>query len=159
MRDSVHLVEELAKLIGRIDADESKSQIIQEWSNRVARHHPPEAFDKIIATVANDLGREYLDVVRLRNRFYDRWKQELESRKSGYDFEVEARKLVEHALLNVMTPVLPITGADILESFSVEPGPKIGELLRHARMIYESEPCAKQELLDKLRHSTRAMKP
>jgi len=49
-----------------------------------------------------------------------------------------------------VTPVLPITGADIMEAFGIPPGPRIGELLDRARRIYESKPCGREALLAEL---------
>ena len=84
-------------------------------------------------------------------RFYTEWVKELELLQGNYDFEVEARKLIEHVLLQKMIPVLPITGQDIINEFNVVPGPIVGQLLEKARNIYNNEPCSRDELLEKLR--------
>jgi hypothetical protein len=97
------------------------------------------------------MGREAVDVVRLRTRFYDKWTQELNLLEPDYEFEIQARKLIEYALLTVTTPVLPITGKDIMEDFDIPPGPRVGQLLERARRIYDTKPCSRAVLLDQLR--------
>jgi hypothetical protein len=67
-----------------------------------------------------------------------------------YDFEREARKLIEDALLKDPTSVLPITGSDILAEFGLSPGPLIGSLLAEGKRIYQLEPCSRKILLEKL---------
>ena len=88
--------------------------------------------------------------MRFRNRFYDKWIQELATQTRNYDFEQEARKLIEQSLLTSTTPVLPITGGDIIDRFEIEPGPRVGDLLRMARQLYDAAPCSKDELLTRL---------
>jgi len=50
-----------------------------------------------------------------------------------------------------MIPVLPITGHDIINEFNVVPGPIVGQLLEKARNFYNTEPCSRDELLEKIR--------
>jgi len=71
--------------------------------------------------------------------------------QGNYNFKVEARKLIEHALLDTMTLVLPITGRDIMGKLDIPPGPQVGNLLEKARIIYNNEHCSRDELLEKLR--------
>ena len=98
------------------------------------------------------MGREFLDSVVIRKRFYEKWIQELQMFRGNYSFEVEGRKLIEHALLHETARVLPITGKDILAEFEdVVPGPRVGELLKIAAQSYASAPCSKEELLERLR--------
>jgi hypothetical protein len=77
--------------------------------------------------------------------------KQLELLQGNYDFEVEAQRLIEHTLLYEMIPVLPITGHDIMKEFNVVPGPIVGQLLEKARNLYNTEPCSRDELLEKLR--------
>jgi hypothetical protein len=101
--------------------------------------------------VGADIGRTNVDAVRLRNRFYDKWAQELDLLEAEYEFSHEARKLIEHALLDVMTPVLPITGKDIMDEFEIPPGPRVGKLLAEARRIQDTNPTTASGLLEQLR--------
>ncbi len=137
--------------IRSIERDDSHEQIVKEWIFLRNRYHPPYEFDNLISKVAADMGRENLDVVRLRKRFYEEWTKELELLQGNYDFEVEARKLIEHVLLYNMTAVLPITGHDIIKEFNISPGPEVGLFLDRARGLYNAEPCSRDELIKKLK--------
>lgn len=150
MSEAAAFVSALLRVGELIAADDSRGELVRDWLNRIERTHAPEAFDRVIAVTATDMGREAVDVPRFRNRFYERWNQELASLRAGYDFEREARKLVERALLDAGTSVLPITGADIIQVFGIEPGPGIGEVLRVARQIYDLGPCNREVLLARL---------
>ena len=86
------------------------------------------------------MGRDHVDAVRLRKRWYDRWVAHLDRLADGYDFEVESRRLAEHALITDFIAVLPITGADIMEHLGTTPGPEVGRLLQRAADIHKQSP-------------------
>ena len=125
LNEAVSFLRTLELCIDQIKDDESSAEIVREWEFRRNRYHPPFEFDKLIEEVAADMGRENIDATRLRNHFYDEWVKELELRQGNYDFKVEARKLIEHALLSETTPVLPITGYDIMKTFNIKPDGKL----------------------------------
>jgi len=142
----------LQKCIHCIEQDESREQILRDWDFRRNRYHPPYEFDELISIVAADMGRGALDHVRLRKRFYDKWIKELQLLQGDYDFKVEARKLIEHVLLNETTAVLPITGNDIMQEFSIPPDQQVGQLLELARNLHNADPyLSHADLLEKLR--------
>lgn len=149
--DAISFGEALLRCIRSIEGDDSKERILQEWESRRSRSHSPHEFDTLIGIVASDMGREHLDAVRLRKRFYDRWIKEMEMLEEGYDFGLEARKLIERTLLSEVEPVLPITGKDIISVLGVPPGPEVGRVLEQAKILYEEEPCAATQLLERLR--------
>lgn len=151
LEEAVSFGEALLRCIRNIEADDSKDRILQEWESRRERSHAPHEFDSLIEVVAADMGREHIDAVRLRKRFYDRWIKELELLDDGYDFGVEAQKLIEHALMSEVVPVLPITGKDVIATLGITPGPEVGRVLELARTLYEEEPCSATQLLEKLR--------
>lgn len=137
--------------IREIEQDEGRDEVVEQWTFRAKRHHTPEAFDRIVAEVATDLGREHLDVVRFRKRFYDRWIEALDLLDGEYDFAVEGRRVVESSLLTEAVPVLPITGTDVMAEFGLQPGPHVGDLLERARSLFGEAPCDGTELLARLR--------
>jgi hypothetical protein len=152
------LLEEAERFLGGcvatlrgIEQDEGRDGIVEQWTFRAKRHHSPEAFDPIVAAVATDLGREHLDVVRFRKRFYDRWIEALSLLDGEYDFAVEGRRVVESSLLTEALPVLPITGTDVMAEFGLEPGPQVGAVLQQARSLFDQAPCARDELIARLR--------
>jgi hypothetical protein len=148
--EASQFMEGLSFTVRGIETDESREAICRAWQNQIDRNHPPGEFDKLIAEVAIDMGRDNIDAVRIRNRFYDQWEQELSLLEPNYEFRTEARKLIERALLSSLSPVLPITGRDIMEKFGISPGPKVGRLLADAQKIYSLRPCGREDLMELL---------
>jgi hypothetical protein len=90
LNDAIDFFSVLRTCIRSIEEDESRNQILSEWDFIRKRYHPPHEFDNLIFKVAADMGRENLDAVRLRKRFYTEWVKELDLLRGNYDFEVEA---------------------------------------------------------------------
>lgn len=145
----------LAQALRLLEADESRIEIIRQWNFRLERYFPPHEFDKIIAIAAGDMGRDGLDPIKLRIRFYDKWAKEMVLLSEGCDLHAEARKLVELALLTGTVPALPISGRDIMQELGIPPGPRVGELLEQARRIFDGKPCTRDELISQLREGGR----
>lgn len=151
LEEATEYLDALIFSIRSIEQDESSEVIFSNWLNRRNKYHPPHDFDKLISIVANDMGKDYLDVVRFRKKYYSEWADHFLNCKSDYTFEFEARKLIESVLISNTPPILPITGKDIIEEFKLPPGPVVGELLEMAKEIYSSQHCSAQDLLFKLR--------
>jgi hypothetical protein len=151
LEEALDFLNALLQTVRSIEQDDSREEICRAWQLRIERYHPPHAFDELIAIVAADMGRDHLDPKRLRRQFYDKWTQELTLLTVGYEFAIEVRKLIEHALLTATTPVLPITGHDIMQELGIPPGPEVGRLLQRARQLYDASPCSREMLLDQLR--------
>ncbi|MCB9436640.1 MAG: hypothetical protein H6673_06525 [Anaerolineales bacterium] len=67
---------------------------------------------------------------------------------------MEARKLVERAILEDTQASLPIIGTDIMREFSIGPGRRVGELLKRAIDIFDVNPSlSKSDLLLQLQES------
>ena len=130
-----------------MEKDESRQAICDRWLFRRKRHHEPDQFDELIPVVATDIGRDYIDVIAFRRRYYDRWIAQLRALSSDYNFTIEARKLIEDSLLKDVTSVLPITGADILDGFRLTPGRQVGIVLAEAKKLYEVAPCSREALM------------
>lgn len=151
LNENLKFLSALRNSIRSIEKDESKEQILTDWNFLRKRNHLPHEFDTLISKVAGDMGREKLDPIRLRKRYYEKWIKELQLLQGNYNFEDEARKLIENVLLFEMTSILPITGKDIMDEFNILPGPKVGHLLKVAYDIYSSEPCSHDKLLNELK--------
>jgi hypothetical protein len=134
-----------------IERDEGRDGILDRWRIEISRHHPPEEFDRIIEEAASDLGRPHIDAVRVRRRYYDQWVDRLSYLSLGYDFAVEARRLVEYSLLVDISAGIPVSGQDIMEEFELAPGPEVGALLARAKAIFEESPRDRASLLAALK--------
>ncbi len=151
LQEATEFLKALRKCIRSIEQDDSREQILRDWSFRRSRYHPPHEFDNLIGEVAADMGRDNLDAERLRKRFYDKWVKALDLLKGTYDFRMEARKLIEHVLLSESAPILPLTGDQIMQEFGIPPGPEVGLLLKHASILYNADPCPADVLIERLR--------
>ena len=120
--------------------------------SRVNKSHSPAQFDILITEVGDRHGkRENITLSRIKAPFFtSEWEQELSLLQPNYEFRTEVRKLIERALLSVLTPVLPITGRDIMEAFDIPSGPKVGQLLGRTQKIYAARPCGREELIAQL---------
>jgi hypothetical protein len=141
----------LLKVIRSIECHSEKTQFSEEWSILLKQFHPPYKFDELIPLVAKDMGRDYIDPIKLRKRAYTRWKEDLSILKWPYCFETVARKMIESELLNENTPQLPITGTDLIDVLGITPGIKLGEALKKAKDIYLRCPCSREKLLEVLK--------
>lgn len=154
LKEATQFLKVIRDCIRKIEMDESVIQIVDQWNFARNRYHPPHEFDNLIAIVSADMGRDSLDVIRVRKQYYDKWVKELQLNQGDYDFQFEARRLIEHTLLNEMTRVLPITGKDIIDEFKIPPGSRVGFLLEEARKINnENFPCSRQILIEKLKEN------
>ena len=139
------------RAIRAIEADESRDEMLRQWRFEFERFHGPEEFDRVISAAASDMGYPFLDVVRFRKRFYDRWQDKLRALQTGYDFQSEARRLVEQSMIADGAAGMPLTGADILATFGVSPGPIVRVGLEMAFSRFQKGPCGRAELIEYLR--------
>ena len=105
---------------------------------------------KIVSTIASDMGRDYIDARALTQRYHQKWIKELELLSFDSDVDLALRGLIETAILNDVTTMLPITGKDVMSYFGIPPGQQIGDLLRLARKLYEERWSDGEELLARL---------
>jgi hypothetical protein len=157
LHEALEFLEALLNVLRSIEKDESKEVICKEWMFRRNRYHPPHQFECLVSTIASDMGHEHIDAERLVRRNYDKWTQSLRNFSSEYIFEVEARKLIENAILVDLQKLMPITGEDLIREFSLQPGKLVGHLLGEARELYQRAPCSRAELIDRLRPVAEAL--
>lgn len=152
LNEALAFFQALHDCIRKIREDEAREQILEQWKFQRERFHPPHSFDKLIEISSGDMGRNDLDVKKFRERYYQKWTSQLQLLNGSYNFEVEARGLIEDALLNEGLRRIPITGNDIITVLGIEPGIKVGRLLELARSFFNEDPkLTKDQLLDKLR--------
>ncbi len=150
LSEALSFLDALCQCIRGIENDESQQMIVQEWTIQLRRYHPPYEFDTLISKVASDMGRDTIDPVRVRERYYGKWTNDLSLLQGEYEFDVEARRLIEHTFLTEIAAIIPITGKDVMEVFGIPPGPQVGHLLARAHALYQSAPCPRDSLLQLL---------
>jgi len=151
INEAVGSLEVLVATLRRVEAAEAREEICKDWRLRASKNLLPHQFDDLIAQVAADMGKPEIDPSVFRKRHYDQWSKHLGLLSEGTDVLVEARKLVEHALLTVIPDTLSITGTDVIKELQIEPGPRVGEVLAQARTLYARERLSKDALLEMLR--------
>lgn len=155
LREAVSYLSSLLGQVRTIEADEEREWICAQWESRLDRDWPAHRYHYLIGVVATDLGRGELDPIRFYERHADEFREALRLADDDADLELEARRLVERALLAATVRVLPITGADVMQQFSLTPGPKIGRLLECALRLYDASPCGKETLLARMSDGCR----
>jgi hypothetical protein len=150
LTEALQFVRSLEECVRLIERDDSRAYLLADWEFRLRRHHPKHEFERLVGVVSKDIGHQYVDPQRISNRYFEQWSAQLQSLTGDYDVEQEARKLIEHSLINDAQVPLPITGRDIMGHLKIPPGPEVGRLLREARGLYEAVPCTAEELLYRL---------
>lgn len=141
----------LLDLLAAIEGDDDRDVICRQWEDRLKRDWPAHRHHELIAIAATDLGRGALDPVAFYDRHGHVIREGLRLLSEDCNFEEEARKLIERAMLTETAAVLPITGRDVMDVFDISPGPQVGHLLERARRMYEEQPCSREALLLRLR--------
>ena len=134
-----------------IERDDASNMIIHQWSTRLLRYHPKHEFENLVSMVIHDIGQDSLDPTQLTERYYEGWSRNLRFRSEGYIFEEEARRLIEQTILNEAQLPLPISGLDIMREFGIPRGPRVGDLLRKAKALYDADPCSPERLIARLK--------
>ena len=134
-----------------LEQDAASEMVVQQWIVRLDRHHTIHEFRAIVEAVIHDVGQPWLDAGRITKSQYSIWSSKIRTLSVGYDFEHEARRIVEHTIVNEYDPPLPITGSDLMREFGLPPGREVGEMLRRARSIYSRRPRDRDQLMDALR--------
>ena len=153
--DAATFLEQAYKVVRHI---ETSGEYAEEWLGRLARDRPAASFDPLVEDAKRRLGYAALDTVKFRSRYYDRWRQQLELYDDDYDFEYEATRLMEKALLSEDSSVPPLTGDDVIRILGIPSGQQVGEILRRMKNYWENTKCTREELLDYLRQEYGAEK-
>lgn len=151
LREGEGFLKGIVHCMRQIEQDDAVERTLYDWELRRSRHYSPTQFDRLIQVVAHDLGRDAIDTLALRMRYYDQWSESLKMLGDGYNFEDEARKLIEHVLLFEIEPGLPVTSEDLIKEFNTPRGHRLEQMLRRARQLYDQAPCSRAELMDRLR--------
>lgn len=141
----------IASVVESILENESVEELMRSWNQYASHFHEPNEYDSIIYNVAYEIGIQ-IDVVRHRKKYYETWSKKISVLPTGYDFQTEARKLVQKTLLE--DPQVPITSQDIIQALAIPPGPLVSHYLRLATQYYLDAPCAKDELLLRLKDNS-----
>jgi len=148
LSESLSFFEALDRVVKIITANTDAQLLMRSWNQYASHFHEPSDFDQIIYDVAYEIGIQ-VDIVKHRNKYFETWAKKIEVLPLGYNFELEARKMVQKTLLE--DPPIPITTSEIIEELKISAGPKVGFYLKQAKILYFDNPCSKEELLERLK--------
>lgn len=117
---------------------------------RIQTDWPAYRFDAIVEESASRLGID-VNIRSFREFRIAKWRRFIEDIGSYRESEEQVVRIIERDLLDHVDGLLPITGEDIMLELDIEAGPKVGELLRHARALHHGGIREKEELLKRLR--------
>lgn len=146
--EALSLFEAMEKMVQIIISDDDSKQLILSWNQDASHFHEPSDFDQIIYNVAHEIGIQ-IDVVKHRNKYFELWTKKIEVLPAGYDFESEARKMVQKTLLE--DPPIPVTTSEIMKELKITAGPIVGYYLKQAKQLYFDSPCSREQLLERLK--------
>jgi hypothetical protein len=155
--EATKFMKSLHSTIIAISSDEFSKDIVNTWISRSRRAHSPFEYDRIIELAASDMGFISIDPIILRKRFYEKWEKKIKLFRDGFNFELEARKMVEQTLLNEENLPLPISGADIMSELGIAAGPDLRKVMKMALRYYCEMPCSKKELMKRLRDTIESV--
>lgn len=151
LESSCRFLTSINSCLRMLEQDVAREMVVRQWLVQLDRHHSIHEFRSIVEAVIHDVGQPWLDAERITQSQYSNWSNKIRALSVGYNFEHEARRLVEHTIMNEYDPPLPITGSDVMREFELPPGREIGEILRRARSIYRRRPRDRDELMEALR--------
>ena len=149
--DSTAFLSGTIECVRAMERDDSSRIIVEQWSVRLGQYHPKQEFESLVSIVIHDMGQDSLDPAQITDRYYDQWNRNLRFRSEDYIFEEDARRLIERTILNEAELPPPISGQDIMREFGIPPGPEVGNLLRKAKALYDTELCTAERLMARLK--------
>jgi hypothetical protein len=150
--DFVSSIEIIARSLEDLISDPDLADLTKaSWAIYRAKAVPPHEADRIVEQVATQLGLEHIDPRAFREKHFSTWRRQLDLLSDETDPREYLAGMVERALLNVLKDVpLPVSGADIIDSFGIPPGPRIGEILQAVKISHADAPKSKQVLLEEV---------
>ena len=129
--------------------EDNDEMALHTWRFKATHYCAPVAYNDIIRQALVRLGQN-VDIRAFRDAHYNRWNRQLSTLSPDFDFATEATGLVEYALLSEPIERLPVTGEDIMVSFGIPEGRKVGDILKLAKQLHAERPNSKEELLRRL---------
>ena len=144
------LLRKIYEFLYRLKAMSENDFLVEEIRRAAVGQITPYAFDSIVASVAADLGRSSMNLEKFRASHQKPWIESLGMLREGYDFQHEARRLVEESFL-ASPEKSPVSGCEIITQLRVPQGEGVGKLLKIAQQLFESGIRDKAQILERLR--------
>jgi len=144
------LLQKCCEFLCRLKSMSDNNFLIEEIRRAAEGQITPYAFDSIVSSVAADLGRSGTNLDKFRASHQKAWIESLGMLREGYDFQHEARRLVEESFL-ANPEKSPVSGFEIITQLRVPQGERVGKLLKVAQQFFDSGIRDKTQILERLR--------
>jgi hypothetical protein len=148
LQESIELYIAVSACINRISRSEHLDIVLDEWEKIISRNYSIYDYEKILIKVLKNLDlNNFFNPNLIAKKYKDEWRKDIELLPDGFNFEIEAYKIIERFLLK--RDIIPIDGNDLI-SIGVKPGRKLMELLIMGRELFYKSPCNKEALLSQI---------
>jgi hypothetical protein len=144
------LLQKICEFLRRLKSMPDNNFLIEEIRRAAEGQITPYAFDSIVASAASDLGRSGTNLEKFRASHQKAWIESLGMLRDGYDFQHEARRLVEESFL-ANPEKSPVSGCEVIKLLGVPQGEGVGKLLKIAQQLFDSGIRDKTQILERLR--------
>ena len=124
--------------------DENASIVLYEWKRLVNRDYGVVDFERVLVQVLKDYGMgDLFDTNKIVKRYISVWKEDLKILKDGFNFSIEAAKIVSRFIEK--RELCPVEASDLIGLGA----PKSSELIKmniEVRKIFYEDPCPKDIL-------------
>ena len=154
--DAHGFLEAILKCINRVDQDESRVGMLEDWSSFRQNNFLLPELNNLIREVASGMGIEVGNIKKLRDKVHNNLATNKgKIRREGYDENQIIKMIITDTMLEEPTLTSPLFPDDIINEFNIPQGKQVWELLKQGREIYKNNPfLSREELLEKLRSSS-----
>ena len=146
--DVIQMVEHCQKAITFVlSAPDDGQTAIVNLRHRIHRSWPVSEFDKIVSDAATRLGMK-IDTQKFRGKKLNKWRNFLDGIPEEDNPISQMTRMIERDLLDCSTDILPIDGRDVMNALDIDPGPKVGVALHHARKLFRSGIRDRKQILE-----------
>ena len=133
-----------------LSSPEDSESILSDLKNRTNRDWPAHKFDSLVVDACTRFSIN-LNLNQFRARRIAGWRAFLESVSEDDDPERRVIAMIERDILDYQRDLLPIDGRDIMATFGLTPGPRVGLLLERAQELFGSGVRDREDLLHSLK--------
>ena len=144
------IVDHCRTALASIAGDLDERDAIEDLRHRLDTSWSADRFDEIVVDTCTRLGVS-LDVPGFRGQRLAKWREFLATVPDADDPRRAVTRLIERDVVDHTNDVLPVDGEDVMTSLGLPPGPRVGDALRRARVLFRAGVRDRQRLLDQLK--------
>jgi len=158
-KDAHEFLEAILKCIEKVDQDESRVGMLENWSSFRQDNFSLPELNNLIREVASGMGIEVGNIKKLRDKVHNKLANNKGTiRRKGYENNRIIQEVITDTILEDPTLTSSLVPDDIIKEFKIPQGKQVFELLKQGRGIYKNDPSlSREELLEKLRPSSEPL--